>query len=129
MSTTVDNRVVQMRFDNEEFEKKASKSLSTLDRLKNALKFSGASKNLDKVNESFKEVDANPLLKAIEGINGGFTTMVAKATLVNRATNALIDTTKRFVSSMTLDQVNAGWDKYAEKTSAVQTIMAASTLG
>ena len=42
MSTTVDNRVVQMRFDNEEFEKKASKSLSTLDRLKNALKFSGA---------------------------------------------------------------------------------------
>lgn len=127
MSTTVDNRVVQMRFDNEEFEKKASKSLSTLDRLKNALKFSGASKNLDKVNESFKEVDANPLLKAIEGINGGFTTMVAKATLVNRATNALIDTTKRFVSSMTLDQVNAGWDKYAEKTSAVQTIMAATS--
>lgn len=127
MSTTVDNRVVQMRFDNEEFEKKASKSLSTLDRLKNALKFSGASKNLDKVNESFKEVDANPLLKAIEGINGGFTTMVAKATLVNRATNALIDTTKRFISSMTLDQVNAGWDKYAEKTSAVQTIMAATS--
>lgn len=127
MSTTVDNRVVQMRFDNEEFEKKASKSLSTLDRLKNALKFSGASKNLDKVNESFKEIDANPLLKAIEGINGGFTTMVAKATLVNRATNALIDTTKRFVNSMTLDQVNAGWDKYAEKTSAVQTIMAATS--
>lgn len=127
MSTTVDNRVVQMRFDNEEFEKKASKSLSTLDRLKNALKFSGASKNLDKVNESFKEVDANPLLKAIEGINGGFTTMVAKATLVNRATNAIIDTTKRFVNSMTLDQVNAGWDKYAEKTSAVQTIMAATS--
>lgn len=127
MSTTVDNRVVQMRFDNEEFEKKASKSLSTLDRLKNALKFSGASKNLDKVNESFKEVDANPLLKAIEGINGGFTTMVAKATLVNRATNALIDTTKRFVNSMTLDQVNAGWDKYAEKTSAVQTIMSATS--
>jgi tape measure domain-containing protein len=127
MSTTVDNRVVQMRFDNEEFEKKASKSLSTLDRLKNALKFSGTSKNLDKVNESFKEVDANPLLKAIEGINGGFTTMVAKATLVNRATNALIDTTKRFVNSMTLDQVNAGWDKYAEKTSAVQTIMSATS--
>lgn len=127
MSTTVDNRVVQMRFDNEEFEKKASKSLSTLDKLKNALKFSGASKNLDDVNKSFKEVDANPLLKAIEGVNGGLTTMVAKATIVNRATNALIDTTKRFVSSMTLDQVNAGWDKYAEKTSAVQTIMAATS--
>lgn len=127
MSTTVDNRVVQMRFDNEEFEKKASKSLSTLDKLKNALKFSGASKNIDKVNESFKEVDANPLLKAITGINSGFTTMVAKATLVNRATNALIDTTKRFVSSMTLDQINAGWDKYADKTSAVQTIMAATS--
>ena len=127
MSTTIDNRVVQMRFDNEEFEKKAGKSLSTLDKLKNALKFSGASKDIDKVNKSFKEVDANPLLNAINGINSGFTTMVAKATLVNRATNALIDTTKRFVSNMTLDQVNAGWDKYAEKTSAVQTIMAATS--
>lgn len=127
MFTTVDNRVVQMRFDNEEFEKKAHKSISTLDKLKNALKFSGASKNLDDVNKSFKEVDANPLLKAIEGVNGGLTTMVAKATVVNRATNALIDTTKRFVSSMTLDQVNAGWDKYAEKTSAVQTIMSATS--
>lgn len=127
MSTTIDNRVVQMRFDNEEFEKKATKSLFTLDKLKDALKFSGASKNLDKVNRSFKEVDANPLLKAIEGINGGFTTMVAKATLVNRATNALVDTTKRFINNMTLDQVNAGWDKYAEKTSAVQTIMAATS--
>lgn len=127
MSTTIDNRVVQMRFDNEEFEKKATKSLSTLDKLKNALKFSGASKNIDQVNKSFKEVDANPLLQAINGINSGFTTMVAKATLVNRATNALIDTTKRFVSSMTLDQVNAGWDKYADKTSAVQTIMAATS--
>lgn len=127
MSTTVDNRVVQMRFDNEEFEKKATKSLSTLDKLKNALKFSGASKNIDQVNKSFKEVDANPLLQAINGINSGFTTMVAKATLVNRATNALIDTTKRLVNSMTLDQVNAGWDKYAEKTSAVQTIMSATS--
>lgn len=127
MSTTVDNRVVQMRFDNEEFEKKATKSLSTLDKLKNALKFSGASKNLDEVDKSFKEIDANPLLKAINGINSGFTTMVAKATIVNRATNALIDTTKKFVNSMTLDQVNAGWDKYAEKTSAVQTIMAATS--
>ncbi len=115
MSTTIDNRVVQMRFDNEEFEKKATKSLSTLDKLKNALKFSGASKNIDQVNKSFKEVDANPLLQAINGINSGFTTMVAKATLVNRATNALVDTTKRFISNMTLDQVNAGWDKYARK--------------
>lgn len=127
MSTTVDNRVVQMRFDNEEFEKKATKSLSTLDKLKNALKFSGASKNLDDVNKSFKEIDANPLVKAIDSVNSGFTTMIAKATVINRATNALIDTTKKFVNSMTLDQVNAGWDKYAEKTSAVQTIMAATS--
>lgn len=126
MSTTVDNRVISMRFDNEEFEKKATKSISTLDKLKDALKFSGTSKDLDGVNKSFKEVDANPLLNAINGIGSGFTTMIAKATIVSRATNALIDSTKRFVSSMSVDQINAGWDKYAEKTSAVQTIMAAT---
>lgn len=126
MSTSVDNRVVSMRFDNEEFEKKATKSISTLDKLKNALNFSGATKDIDDVNKSFKEVDANPLLNAITGINSGFTSMIAKATIVNRMTNALIDSTKRFVESMSVNQVNAGWDKYAEKTSAVQTIMAAT---
>lgn len=126
MSTSVDNRVVSMRFDNEEFEKKATKSISTLDKLKNALNFSGATKDIDDVNKSFKEVDANPLLNAITGINSGFTAMIAKATIVNRMTNALIDSTKRFVESMSVNQVNAGWDKYAEKTSAVQTIMAAT---
>lgn len=126
MSTSIDNRVVSMRFDNEEFEKKATKSISTLDKLKSALNFSGATKDIDEVNKSFKEVDANPLLSAITGINSGFTSMIAKATIVNRMTNALIDSTKKFVESMSVNQVNAGWDKYADKTSAVQTIMAAT---
>ena len=47
MSTTVDQRVVSMEFDNKRFEQNASTTLSTLDRLKQSLNFSGASKGLN----------------------------------------------------------------------------------
>ena len=47
MSATIDQRVVEMRFDNSNFEKNVQTSLSTLDRLKERLNFTGASKGLE----------------------------------------------------------------------------------
>ena len=41
MSTTVDERVVSMQFDNGQFERNASQSMSTLDKLKKALSTKG----------------------------------------------------------------------------------------
>ena len=46
MSKTIDNRVVQLEFDNQEFEQNAQESLTTLQKLKQSLKLDDAAKNL-----------------------------------------------------------------------------------
>lgn len=46
MSTTVDERVVEMRFDNKQFEQNIQTSLSSLDKLKKSLKPRRGSKRL-----------------------------------------------------------------------------------
>ena len=47
MSKTVDERVVEMRFDNKQFEQNVQTSLSTLDKLKRSLNLDGAAKGLE----------------------------------------------------------------------------------
>ena len=42
MSKTVDERVVEMRFDNKNFESNVATSMSTLEKFKQKLKFDGA---------------------------------------------------------------------------------------
>lgn len=46
MSKVVDSRVVEMRFDNAQFERNVKTTMSTLDKLKEKLKFSGVQKVL-----------------------------------------------------------------------------------
>lgn len=61
MSKVVDSRVVEMRFDNAQFERNVKTTMSTLDKLKEKLKFSGASKGLDDIEKSAKQVDMSGL--------------------------------------------------------------------
>ena len=58
MSKTIDERVVEMRFDNAQFERNVSTSMSTLDRLKQSLDFSGLSLGLDAVGAKFTAFEA-----------------------------------------------------------------------
>ena len=48
----IDNRVVEMEFDNDKFEKNVSTSLSTLDKLKAAFSFGAVGKEFDSVESS-----------------------------------------------------------------------------
>ena len=54
MSTTIDEKVVKMRFDNQQFESNVQTSLNTLDRLKKSLDMEGAAKGLEQVNDAAK---------------------------------------------------------------------------
>lgn len=73
MSQTIDNRIVEMQFDNKQFESGVSESLSTLDKLKQALKFDDASKNLDNFGKNVsKNIDLSGLSKSVEDLNSKF---------------------------------------------------------
>ena len=49
MSATIDERVVEMRFDNKQFEDGVQTSMSTLERLRKSLNLEGATKGLEAV--------------------------------------------------------------------------------
>ena len=127
MSKTVDERVVSMRFDNSQFEANVRTSMSTLDKLKQSLNFKGASKGLDNLNSSVKNVNMSALSSGIETVKAKFSALeVVGVTALANITNSAVNAGKRLVSSLTIDQVTAGWSKYEEKTASVQAIMNAT---
>lgn len=124
MSTTIDSRVVEMRFDNKQFESNVHTSLSTLDKLKEKLKFNGASAGLENINAAAKNVDMNGLGSAIETVKARFSALevIGVTALVNIA-NSAINTGKRMLSALTIDPIKTGLDEYELKINSIQTIM------
>ena len=127
MSDTVDRRVVEMRFDNQQFESRTKTTLGTLAKLKEALNFSHASDGLDQLNKSVKNVNMSGLRSAIDGVQVSFSKMemIAVRALEN-ITDRVVNMGVSLAKNLTIDQLSAGWQKYADKTTAVQTIMAAT---
>ena len=127
MSKTIDERVVSMQFDNKKFEANVSTTMNTLDKLKQKLKMDGASKGLENVEKSIKKFDASAITKGMEKAQASFSTweMVAFSA-INRIVNKAIDAGERLVKSLSVDQISAGWEKYGQKTTSVQTIMNAT---
>ena len=56
MSKTVDERVVSMQFDNSKFEKNVKTSITTLEKLKNALKLEDAANGFKSIDTAAKNV-------------------------------------------------------------------------
>ena len=109
MSTTVDERVVEMRFDNAQFEKNVQTSMSTLEKLKEKLNFSGASKGLEDVNAAAKNVNLSGISNAVEAVRVKFSGLqVVVATALSNITNSAINAGKRISSSITGPLVQGG---------------------
>ena len=127
MSREVDSRVVEMRFDNENFEKNIKKTISSIDRLMEKLQFKGAEKGFEKLDAAAENVDFAPMQTSLDRLESKFSSLniVATTALVN-ITNKFVDAGEKLVKSLSIDQVASGWDKYTEKTSNVQTIMNAT---
>ena len=127
MSREVDERVVSMQFDNKQFEANVATTMSTLDKLENKLNFKGASKALDELNASAKNVDFSHMGNAVDSIEVKFSAMsIAAIAAINRIVNKAFDAGEQLIKSLSIDQITAGWTKYADKTTAVQTILAAT---
>ena len=121
----VDTNVVEMQFDNRNFEKNVSTSMSTLDKLKAKLSFKGASDGLDEVGRAAKNVDLSPLQRGAESVKVKFSALeVVAMTALSRITNSVITAGKQLVSSFTIDPVKSGLSEYETQINSVQTILA-----
>lgn len=127
MSREVDQRVVEMRFDNAQFEKNTRESMKTLDRLQEKLQFKDVDKGFENIEKAQRNVNFDEMEGALDTLKVKFNALdvMAVAALTN-ITNKIVDTGERLVKSLSVDQVASGWNKYTEKTSNVQTIMNAT---
>ena len=125
MSETVDSRVVKMQFDNRNFESNVKTSLSTLDKLKQGLRLDGVSKGLENVGNAAKNINLNPMSKAVETVQMKFSALeVMAVTALANITNSAVNAGKRLVSAFTIEPVQTGLAEYETQINAIQTILA-----
>ena len=125
MSATIDSRVVEMRFDNKNFENNVQTSLSTLDKLKNSLNMNGAAKSFEQIDNAAKKVNMSGLGNAVESVRLKFSALeVMAVTALSNITTAALNAGMRIAKELTLDPVKLGFSEYETQIGAVQTILA-----
>ena len=125
-----DTRVVQMQFDNKDFEKNISTSQKSLDRFKGSLNFDETSRGLTKFGKSIKELTFDSLISNVQKLTDKFTGLGNASEFVLSKIRAKLEElgTKAmsFVDSMTTVQMSAGFTKYESLNKAVQTLRSAT---
>lgn len=121
----VDDRVVDMEFNNRSFETGVATTLTTLQKLKNALNFTDNTKSFDELDKAAAHFSMGNIGTTVEGVSKKFLALstigvTALATIANKAVNAGIQLTK----SLTIDPIREGFQSYETQINAVQTILA-----
>lgn len=125
MSKTIDQRVVEMRFDNANFEKNVSTSMSTLDKLKKSLKFEDSAKGFENISKAAGRVDMGGLSNGVESVRLKFSALeVMAVTALQNITNSALNAGKKLVSDLALDPIISGFKEYETQINATQTILA-----
>ena len=125
MSTTIDQKVVEMRFDNKQFESGVSTTMSTLDKFKQKLNLTGASKGLEEIDSTARKMNFSGLSNAVETVSAKFSALqVMGVTALANITNSAVNAGKRMMSALTIDPIKSGFQEYETQINAVQTILA-----
>ena len=133
MSEVIDQRTVEMRFDNRNFEKNVESSLGTIDKLKKSLNFQDSVKGLETFEKSLNSLNLKNVKESVDGITDSFSNMmktIGNIYLIRKgvqAFNGLESAAKNMIKSMVgINNMKAGWTKYESKINSVQTIMNAT---
>ncbi len=124
---TIDEKVVEMRFDNSNFEKNVKTSMSTLDKLKAALNFEKSAQSLKNLQNLGNKINFDGLSTSIQYVSKQFSAWeIAGEEAIRNLTNKAVNMLTGMGKQITVDTFFSGWNKFEEKTSSVQTIMAAT---
>lgn len=125
MSREIDQRVVELQFDNANFERNAKESISTLDKLKEKLNFKRTGEGLKELEDRVAKFTMKPLEDAVEGVRVKFTLLDNFVwNFFDRISNKILDVGKNLVSAFTIDPIKTGFQEYETQINAVQTILA-----
>ena len=122
MSKFVDERVVEMSFDNKRFESNVKTSMGTIEQLKNSLDFSGTANS---INGQLNGINTGGLSTAIMNAKMSFTAFeIATIAAIANITNRVIDLGIQMVKSLSTDQIAAGWSKFGQTAISEATLLA-----
>ena len=123
MNKEVEQRIVEMQFNNADFETKVQQSLETLHKLKDATKLEDAGKGLDNLAKSAKTVDLSSIAAGIDKLNERFSGLgIVGMTVMQRLTNAAIDMGQKMAAAIT-EAPRDGWKEYELNLDSVKTIL------
>ena len=125
--SSIDKRIVQMQFDNQNFESGVSKTMNSLKNLNESLKMKDSSKGLDGVNESLGKLSGfgvSGLTAGVETVTARFSALgVIAMTALANITNSAVNAGKKLIKSFTIDPVTDGFNEYELKMNSIQTIL------
>lgn len=123
--SSIDERVVEMQFRNDQFEQGVKKSLISLENLKKGLNLDKSSKSLSNLESTAKNFSMKNLASDVASISDRFSTMgIIGMTALQNITNSAIATGKTLMSALTIDPVKSGFQEYETQINSVQTILA-----
>lgn len=110
MSKKVDERVVEMRFENGQFEKGVAQSTESLNKLKKSLNLEGAAKGLENVNSAAKNTSGiESLAASLEKVEHRFSTMgIVGMRVIENLTDSAMRFAKKTVGFVTNGIINGG---------------------
>jgi hypothetical protein len=128
--SSIDERVVEMKFDNKQFAKGASESISSLDKLKSALNLDGVSKGLQGLNDAGKNFNLGGLSDSVDTLASRFSGLQAVAigalvAIGSQVTNLAVNIAQKLGAGVT-QSLRDGFSDYTAKLTSVQTIMNAT---
>lgn len=122
MSKTIDDRVVQMEFDNSKFEGNVKTTMSTLEKLKQALNFKGVQDGAEK-----SASNISTLGSTVQTVGARFSSLeVIGITALSNITNKAINAGEQMLKSLTIEPVSSGFQEYELKMDSIRTIMAST---
>lgn len=123
--SSIDERIVEMQFNNKQFEAGVNTSINSIEKLKKSMDFDAQSKALDKLQNAGKSFNFGNLGSTVESIGAKFSAMeIAGMTAIMNITNTAVNYGKKTIKAMTVDPIMAGWNKLADKTTSVATLIA-----
>lgn len=126
-SSMTEERVVEMRIDNDNFEKGAKETISTLEKLEKALKIKGDSSAIDDMSKAVNKFDAAPMAESFDVAVKSISNKAAFLQgIFNELGRDIYNFGKDIVNKAVIEPVQEGMDKYTTLAETTQTLMAAT---
>ena len=140
MSEVIDSRIVEMRFDNSQFESNVRESMRTIDDLKSSLNFEDSVKGLDKIkldvdasgaveginaiSDAAGDCDLSPLREGAESVQVSFSAMeVIALTALTKITSAALDAGANMVKAFAIQPMTDGFQEYEQQLNSTRVIV------